>query len=278
MVEPEKPISIRKQCEIISLNRSSFYYQTKPENDDNLHLMNKIDEIFTESPDAGSRMIRKILKRKWGLVVNRKRVVRLMRKMGICAIYPGKNTSKPGKGSLHQIYPYLLRGLTINRPNQVWSTDITYIRMHRGFIYLVAVIDWYSKKILSWEISQTMESDFCISALKRAIVQWGKPEIFNTDQGSQFTSWDFQKVLKDLEIRTSMDGKGRATDNIAIERFWGTLKRGEVYLNEYHSAIDAYRGISKYIQKYNSERPHTTINDLTPDEAYNEKMQLKKEA
>ncbi len=240
--------------------------------------MNKIDEIFTDSPDAGSRMIKKILKRKWGLNVNRKRVVRLMRKMGICAIYPGKNTSKPGKGSLHRIYPYLLRGLTINMPNQVWSTDITYIRMHRGFIYLVAIIDWYSKKILSWEISQTMESDFCISALKRAIAQWGTPEILNTDQGAQFTCFDFQKVLKDHEICPSMDGKGRATDNIAIERFWGTLKRGEVYLNEYYSAIDAYRGISKYIKKYNSERPHTTINDMTPDEAYFERIQLQKEA
>ena len=268
MVDPRLPMSIRRQCSLLSFTRSAYYYAPRPVSDGNLKLMNRIDEIFTDNPDYGSRFMRKILKREDGISVNRKRIVRLMRKMGICAIYPGKNTSALGKGHYHQIYPYLLRGLSITQPNQVWNTDITYIRLRRGFLYLVAVMDWATRRILSWEVSQTMESEFCISALRRALNLWGTPEIFNTDQGSQFTSRDFQYVLKEKGIRISMDGKGRATDNITIERFWGTLKRAEVYLNEYHSPIDAYRGISKYIKKYNSQRPHSALADLTPDEAY----------
>ena len=268
MVSPASPLSIRRQCSLLSLGRASYYYQGRPICDEDLSLMNRIDEIFTVSPEYGSRMIRKILRREDNLVVNRKRIVRLMRKMGISAIYPGKNTSKPGKGEGYQVFPYLLRGLWITQPNHVWSADITYIRMKRGFLYLVAVMDWGTRKVLSWELSQTLDTEFCISALKRALSQYGTPQIFNTDQGVQFTSHDFQDVLRDRQIRISMDGKGRATDNIAIERFWGTLKRAEVYLNEYHSPIDAYRGISKYIKKYNSKRPHSSIGDLTPDEAY----------
>jgi len=278
MILPAERLSVRRQCELLEISRSSYYYVPRPESEATIKLMNRIDEIFTNNLDYGSRMMRKVLIREDGLYVNRKRIRRLMQKMGICAIYPGKNISKPGKGLLHKIYPYLLRHLSITAPNHVWCTDITYIRMKRGFIYLVAVMDWGTKKILSWEISQSLDNDFCISALKRALAQWGKPEIFNSDQGSQFSSFDFQSVLIDHEIKISMDGRGRATDNIAIERFWGTLKRAEVYLSEYQTAIDAYRGISRYIKKYNSERPHSSNDDLTPDEAYLGQITLKKEA
>ena len=278
MVNPALTLSIRKQCTLLSYHRSTYYYESRPVSDRDVQLMNRIDEIFTGSPEYGSRFIRKILWRVDRVRVNRKRIVRLMRKMGICAIYPGPNTSLPGKGLHHQVHPYLLRGLQITRPNHVWNTDITYIRMKHGFLYLVAVMDWGTRRILSWEISQTMDAEFCISALRRALAQWGTPEIFNTDQGVQFTSHDFQLVLKERNIRISMDGKGRAIDNIAIERFWGTLKRAEVYLNEYHSPIDAYRGISRYIKKYNSERPHSALGDFTPDEAYFGQEYLLKEA
>lgn len=278
MILPAERLSIRRQCDLLEVSRSTYYYEPRPEAESDIALMNRIDRIFTDNVDYGSRMMRKVLRLEDGLVVNRKRIRRLMRKMGICAVYAGKNTSKPGKGLQHRIYPYLLRSLTITQPNHVWCTDITYIRMKRGFIYLVAIMDWGTKKILSWEISQTMENDFCISALKRALARWGQPLIFNSDQGSQFSSHDFQKVLSDLGISISMDGKGRATDNIAIERFWGTLKRAEVYLNEYHSPIDAYRGISRYIKKYNSQRPHTANGDRTPDQAYHSQMTLKMEA
>lgn len=278
MVEPRLGLSIRRQCQLLSFPRSVYYYVPAPVSDADLKLMNRIDEIFTDSPEYGSRMMRKILRREDGVVVNRKRIRRLMRKMGICAIHPGKNTSEPGKGAHHRIYPYLLRNLSITEANHVWCTDITYIRMHRSFIYLVAIMDWATRRILSWEISQTLDNGFCISALRRALAQWGTPKIFNTDQGSQFSSFDFQQVLHDHQIAISMDGKGRATDNIAIERFWGTLKRAEVYLNEYHSPIDAYRGISKYIKKYNSARPHSSLGDLTPDEAYLGQTALLKEA
>ena len=278
MILPAERLSIRRQCDLLEVSRSSYYYEPRPESEATISLMNRIDGIFTDNLDYGSRMMRKVLRLEDGLVVNRKRIRRLMQKMGICAIYPGKNTSKPGKGTQHRIYPYLLRNLTITEPNHVWCTDITYIRMKRGFIYLVAVMDWGTKKILSWEISQTLENDFCISALKRAMARWGQPEIFNSDQGSQFSSYDFQKVLVDQKIQISMDGRGRATDNIAIERFWGTLKRAEVYLNEYLSPIDAYRGISRYINKYNSQRPHTANGDLTPDQAYGRLMAQKLEA
>ena len=278
MILPAERLSVRRQCELLEISRSSYYYVPRPESEATIKLMNRIDEIFTNNLDYGSRMMSKVLIREDGLYVNRKRIRRLMQKMGICAIYPGKNISKPGKGLLHKIYPYLLRHLSITVPNHVWCTDITYIRMKRGFIYLVAVMDWGTKKILSWEISQSLDNDFCISALKRALAQWGKPEIFNSDQGSQFSSFEFQSVLLDHQIDISMDGRGRATDNIAIERFWGTLKRAEVYLSEYHTAIDAYRGVSRYIKKYNSERPHSSNGDLTPDEAYFGQMPLEKEA
>ncbi len=230
--------------------------------------MKQIDEIYTESPEYGSRTIRDVLRREYGAKINRKRVQRLMQIMGIEAIYPKQNLSKPGIGREHKVYPYLLRNLDINRPNHVWATDITYIRLKRGFVYFVAIIDWYSRKILSWELSTTMDKSFCITALERAIRKYGVPEIINSDQGSQFTSKDFRDVLEKKGGTISMDGKGRAMDNIIIERFWRTLKYSEVYLKDYESPKEAYIGISKYIEKYNTKRPHTSLGGKTPREVY----------
>jgi putative transposase len=267
MIEPAEKLSISRQCELVSLNRSTLYYQNKPVSEENIALMKKIDEIYTDSPDYGSRQIRNTLRRE-GLKINRKRVQRLMRLMGITAIFPGKNLSKPGKGSEHKVYPYLLRNLNIQRPNQVWATDITYIRLAHGFVYLVAIIDWYSRKILSHEVSITMDQEFCLSAYRRAVAKYGAPEVLNSDQGSQFTSKDFRDLVSKTGAKISMDGKGRALDNIAIERFWRTLKYGEVYLKEYETVREAKEGISAFIEKYNGRRPHTKHGIATPDEAF----------
>jgi len=267
MISPDEHISVSRQCQLVELPRSSFYYQKKPVSSENLELMKRIDEIFTESPDYGSRQIRNVLRRE-SLKINRKRVQRLMRIMGIMAIFPGKNLSKPGIGSEHKVYPYLLRKLSIGRPNQVWATDITYIRLAHGFVYLVAIIDWYSRKILSHEISITMDQEFCLSAYRKAVAKYGPPEILNSDQGSQFTSKDYRELVLKSGAKFSMDGKGRALDNISIERFWRTLKYGEVYLKEYQSVREAKDGIKDFIDKYNSRRPHTKHGILTPDEVF----------
>ena len=267
MISPNKRISISRQCKLLNLHRSNYYYKSRPMSDADLSIMNSIDEIFTDNPDFGSRQLRNALHRR-GLKINRKKVQRLMRIMGIRALFPGRNLSKPGKGSEHVIYPYLLRKLNINRPNQVWSMDITYIRLSHGFIYLCAIIDWYSKKILSWELSTTMDQDFCLSTYRRAVNLYGVPEILNTDQGSQFTSKAFRKLVLGSGAKFSMDGKGRALDNIAIERFWKTLKYGEIYLKDYQSVQEAKEGIKAYMEKYNQQRPHTTHGILTPDEVY----------
>jgi putative transposase len=266
-------LPVKQQCDLLDISRSSYYYNPAPMSKNNLELMKKIDEIYTESPEYGSRKIRDVIRRenKNDRIfnrVNRKRIQRLMRIMGIEAIYPKKNLSKPGKGSEHKIYPYLLRHRKINRPNQVWSTDITYIRLEHGFVYLVAIMDWYSRRILSWEISTTMDSEFCISTLERAIKKYGTPEIFNSDQGSQFTSKSFREVLENKEVKISMDGKGRALDNIVIERFWRTIKYADIYLKDYRSPIEASEGIGKYIEKYNMRRPHDSLEKRTPDEVY----------
>lgn len=267
MISPNQEISISRQCDLLKLNRSSYYYKERPIPESDLELMNKIDHIFTDNPDFGSRQIRNALRRD-GEKVNRKKIQRLMKIMGLRAIFPGKNLSKPGKGSEHVIYPYLLRRLNINHPNHVWSTDITYIRLSHGFVYLCAIIDWYSKKILSWELSTTMDQDFCISTYRRAVNLYGAPEILNSDQGSQFTSKNYRDIVNDSGAKFSMDGKGRALDNIAIERFWRTLKYGEIYLKDYQSVTEAKEGINAYIKKYNSRRPHTTHDISTPDEVY----------
>lgn len=267
MIEPASDtVSITKQCSLLTLNRSSWYYKKKPMSAFNLQIMNRIDEIYCKNPEYGVRIVTKVLRRE-GLLVNKKRIRRLMHIMGIRAIYPKKDLSIPDSG--HKKYPYLLRDLVLSRVNQVWSTDITYIRMKGSYVYLTAVIDWYSRKILSYRLSVTMDTQFCVDALEEALMKYGEPEYFNTDQGSQFTSNEYLGVLEEHKnIRISMDGKGRALDNVYIERFWRTLKYGEVYINEYQSVADAKIGIWNYITKYNTTRPHSAHGEMTPDEVY----------
>lgn len=267
MIAPDEKLSLSRQCRLMGLPRSSYYYRPKPPSGKDKRLMDRIDEIFTDSPDFGSRKIRDVLRRE-GNKTCRKKVQRLMALMGIQALFPGKNLSKPGKGSDHKVFPYLLRRLKINRPNQVWSMDITYIRLAHGFVYLAGIIDWHSRKLLSWEVSTTMDQEFCLSAYRRAVNLYGSPEILNTDQGSQFTSRDFRSLVEKSGARFSMDGKGRALDNIAIERFWRTLKYGEIYLKDYKDVQEAKDGISAYIKRYNSFRPHSKHGLNTPDEVY----------
>jgi len=227
--------------------------------------MRRIDEIHMGKPFLGSRRISDVLLDD-GQVVNRKRIQRLMRILGISAVYPRPSLSKPGKG--HKVYPYLLRNLEITEPNQVWAADITYIPMPRGFMYLMAVMDWHSRKVLSWRLSNTMEADFCVEALEEAIGKYGKPGIFNTDQGSQFTSEEFTDVLKEAGVQISMDGKGRWVDNVFIERLWRSLKYEEVYLKAYDSVAEARDGTGKWIEYYNNQRRHQSLNRLTPGEVY----------
>jgi putative transposase len=266
-----KRLSISKQCELINLPRSSFYREAHAaiEAKENLALMRLIDEEFMRHPFLGSRKMRNYLRRE-GYRINRKRAQRLMRKMGLASLAPKPNTSLRHKE--HKVYPYLLRDLVIDKVNQVWCTDITYIRLKGGFVYLVAVMDWRSRKVLSWEISNTMDSHFCVSALERAIRLYGKPDIFNTDQGSQFTSEAFTNVLKNNHIKISMDGKGRWMDNVFIERLWRSVKYEDVYLNEYASVSDLRQGLSKYFQYYNDERSHQSLGNMTPAEIYNADM------
>ena len=264
MIDRKQSLPIIRQCELLSLNRSTFYYQSRPASKGDLVLMRRIDEMHLKRPFYGSRRIRGWLQEE-GHAASRKKVQRLMRQMRIMALYPKKGTSRPGKG--HKIYPYLLRGLTIDRPNQVWATDLTYIPMAKGFVYLVVVMDWYSRNVLSWRLSNTMESDSCVDALEEAISRYGTPEIFNTDQGAQFTSEAFTNVLKTAEIKISMDGKGRWVDNVFVERLWRSLKYEEVYLRAYDSIGEARVRIGDYFRFYNSERKHQSLNK-TPDQAY----------
>ncbi len=266
LIEPDHPrLSIVRQCELLTINRSSYYYQPTGETALNLELMRLIDEQYLETPWYGARQMARHLRRQ-GHGVNRKRIGRLMRQMGLSAIYQKPNTSKPHP--LHKIYPYLLRGMTIDRPNQVWCADISYIPMRRGFLYLVAIMDWSSRKVLSWRLSNTMDADFCVAALEEAFARYGKPEIFNTDQGSQFTSDDFTGVLKDAGIRISMDGKGRWMDNIMIERLWRSLKYECIYLHAFETGSEVRQGLKHWIDFYNTQRPHSSLDDRTPDEAY----------
>jgi len=266
MLDPQYPnLSLSRQCQLVGVSRSSFYYkpiQVKPED---LELMRQIDEQYLKTPFYGSRSMTKHFRR-LGHKINRKRVQRLMRLMGIEAVYPRPRTSKPHAG--HKIYPYLLRNLTIDRPNQVWAADITYIPLRRGFMYLVAVMDWYSRKVLSWRLSNTLDADFCVSALEEAIRLYGRPEIFNTDQGSQFTSHVFTKVLKDNDIRISMDGRGNFRDNIFIERLWWTVKYQYLYLHAFNDGAELRQGLRDWFRFYNKERFHQSLDDKTPDEVY----------
>lgn len=267
MVEPANAnLSLSKQCELLSISRSSWYYTPKGENPLNLKLMRLIDEQYLKTPFYGSRQMARYLRRE-GYCVGRHRVRRLMRLMGIEAIYQTPRTSIPHPN--HKIYPYLLRDLEITHPNQVWCTDITYIPMGRGFLYLVAIMDWYSRKVLSWRLSNTLDTHFCLEALEEAIGKYGAPDIFNTDQGSQFTSFDFTGLLKEHQIKISMDGKGRWMDNVFIERLWRSLKYECVYLKAFTDGLHARQEIGEWIRFYNDQRPHSTFNGKTPAEVYN---------
>jgi putative transposase len=258
-------LSLSRQCEVLAMSRSSYYYTPKGESAENLELMRRIDELFLKYPFYGSRQMVRQLQRE-GVYVGRHRVRRLMRLMGLEAIYQAPRTSTPHPE--HRVYPYLLRNLAINRPNQVWCADITYIPVQRGFLYLVAIMDWATRHVLAWRLSNTMDAGFCIEALNEALSKYGKPEIFNTDQGSQFTSYDFTGVLKGAEITISMDGRGRCMDNIFIERLWRSLKYEAIYLHELTDGFKAERVIGEWIDFYNTERPHSSFNGQTPAEAY----------
>jgi putative transposase len=261
----DKKLSISRQCALLDVNRSTFYYKPKPISAENLKLMRLIDEQYMQTPTSGSRSMRNYLDR-CGHIVNRKRIQRLMRLMGLEAIYPKPKTSRPHPQ--HKVYPYLLRNLTIDRPNQVWAADITYVPMAHGSMYLVAVMDWYSRKVLSFRLSNTLDADFCVDALSQAIEHHGQPEIFNTDQGAQFTSEQFTGTLKRAGVTISMDGRGRAMDNIFIERLWWTVKYHYLYLHAFDSGSDLRRGLMQWFKFYNSRRPHQGLDDMTPDEVY----------
>ena len=266
MIEPDHArLSIVKQCGLLGIARSTYYYEAMGESALNLDLMRRIDEQYMRAPSFGSRLMMKWLRRQ-GIIVTRKRIRRLMRLMGLEAIYQKPRTSKPDLK--HRVYPYLLRDLTIDHPNQVWCTDITYIPMQQGFMYLTAVMDWYSRKVLSWRLSNTMESDFCVEALQEAMDKYGCPEIFNTDQGSQFTSLEFTGVLQSAGVSISMDGKGRWMDNVFIERLWRTVKYECVYLHDFSTGSQARKILGSWFSSYNEERPHSSLDDRTPNEAY----------
>ncbi len=265
MVDPaQRQITISRQCDLLGMSRSSWYYRPKGESDLNLNLMRLIDKQYMLIPFYG-RPKMTVWLRRLGFKVNHKRVERLMSLMGLYAAQPRANTSR--KHPEHKVYPYLLRGVKIDRPNQVWSTDITYIRLARGFLYLVAILDWYSRFVLAWRLSNTLDTHFCVEALEAAL-SISQPEIFNTDQGAQFTSLRFTGILEDRNIRISMDGRGRVFDNIFVERLWRSVKYEEVYLKDYQTPAEAYHGLASYFEFYNTERLHQALNYGTPQEAY----------
>ena len=266
MVDPKQAqVSVRRQCELLGVSRSGLYYEPEPTDPEQLALMRRIDELHLKYPFYGSRKISDAL-RKEGLPANRKRVQRLMRLMGLEAMAPKPRTSEPRRE--HVTYPYLLRGLAICRANQVWATDITYIPMKDGFVYLVAIMDWYSRRVLSWRLSNTLDSNFCVDALEEALSRFGQPEIFNTDQGAQFTADAFTQPLRNRGIAISMDGKGRCLDNVFVERLWRSLKYEEVYLHAYGNVSEARAGIGRYFAFYNNERPHQALGYQTPGAFY----------
>ena len=265
MIDRSHTLSLARQAEELGISRSSLYYDPPAVSAADLALMRRMDELHLEFPFAGSRMLRDLLVAE-GFTVGRLHVATLMKRMGIEALYRKPNTSKPAPG--HQIYPYLLRKLPITRPNQVWAMDITYIPMARGFVYLAAVVDWFSRRVLAWRLSITLEAAFCIEALEEALARYGRPEIFNTDQGSQFTSTAFTEVLLKNEIAISMDGKGAWRDNVFVERLWRSIQYEEVYLKAYDSVSEARASIGRYLAFYNGRRPHSSLDRRTPDQAY----------
>jgi putative transposase len=270
VVKENHPLPRTQRCQLLNIPRSTSYYQPIPVSADDLALMKRIDQIHTDQPFRGSRRIVDALADQ-GQLENRKRVRRLMRLMGIQAIHPGPKTSQPNPQ--HKIYPYLLRNLSIDQANQVWASDITYLPMESGFIYLTVIMDWYSRKVLSWRLSNSLDSSFCVDALEEAIHRYGKPEIFNTDQGSQYTGEAFTEVLKKNEIRISMDGKGAWRDNVFVERLWRSVKYEEIYLNAYESMGEAKQSLKKYFNFYNQSRKHQTLK-ATPDRVYDESIRL----
>jgi putative transposase len=265
MIDREHDLPLVRQAAVLKLSRSSLYYRPRPVAPADLVVMRRIDELHLDYPFAGSRMLRDLL-RVESVVIGRQRVATMMRRMGIAALYRRPNTSKPAPG--HKIYPYLLRGVAVERPNQVWAMDITYIPMARGFVYLAAVVDWFSRRVLSWRVSITMQVEFCLEAVEEALARHGKPDIFNTDQGSQFTGADFTGLLLDNAIAISMDGKRAWRDNVFVERLWRSVKYEEVYLRAYDSVGAARASIGRYLDFYNRKRPHSSLDARTPDHAY----------
>lgn len=271
MIDRSHRLPLARQARELGISRGSVYYLPKPVSAADLAIMRRIDELHLEFPFAGSRMLRDLLRQE-GIAIGRQHVGTLMKKMAIEAIYRRPNTSKPAPG--HKVYPYLLRRLPIVRPNQVWATDISYIPMAKGFVYLVAIIDWFSRKVLAWRVSITMEADFCVEALEEALARFGKPEIFNTDQGRQFTSMAFTSVLLREEIAISMDGRGAWRDNVVVERLWRSVKYEEVYLRAYAAVSEARGSIGRYLSFSNSRRPHSSLAAKTPDQAYFDNLPL----
>jgi len=265
MIAPTAGLSVSRQCSLLGIARSSFYYRRRPESAEELDLLNRLDRIFTDHPVYGSRRLQVALQRE-GVPVGRRRIRRLMRQLGLSAVRPKRNTSKPNPA--HKVYPYLLCGKTIDQPNQVWATDITYIAMRQGFLYLVAIIDWATRRVLSWRLSNTLTAGFCVEALGEALARFGKPGIFNTDQGSQFTSDEFTTLLRDHGVEISMDGRGRCHDNIFVERLWWTVKHEWVYLRPAANGIEQKRSLAEFFDWYNRRRPHQALGWQTPDEAY----------
>ena len=265
MIDREHELPVKRQAELLQLSRSGLYYRPRPAPAADLAVMRRLDELHLEAPFAGSRMLRDML-RADGVEIGRGRVATRMRRIGISALYRRPNTSKPAPG--HRIYPYLLRGVTVERPNQVWAMDITYIPMAKGFVYLAVVLDWATRRVLSWRVSITMEAAFCVETLEDALARHGRPEIFNTDQGNQFTGAAFTGVLAAHDIKISMDGKGAWRDNVFVERLWRSVKYEEVYLRAYDSVSDARQSIGRYLDLYNRRRPHSSLDGMTPDQAY----------
>ena len=275
MIDRTHPLSLTKQAAALGISRGSVYYQPQPVSEHDQKLMNRIDRLHLECPFAGARMLRDLLNAE-GFKVGRKHVASLMRKMGIEALYRKPQTTQ--RHPEHRVYPYRLRGLTIDQPNQVWAMDITYIPMARGFVYLTVVLDWYSRRVLAHRVSISMDTSFCLDALEEAIDKYGTPEIVNTDQGSQFTSQAFTGYLKDNEIEISMDGKGSWRDNVFVERLWRTVKYEHVYLHAYDSTSEAKTKLSQYFDFYNQRRPHSRLDRQTPDQVYFESLPLKQAA
>jgi putative transposase len=265
MIDRSHALPLTKQAKVLEISRGSVYYRPRPVPAADLAIMRRMDELHLELPFAGSRMLRDLLNKE-GIEIGRRHVATLMKRMGIEAIYRKPNTSKPAPG--HKIYGYLLRGMKVDRPNQVWAMDITYVPMARGFVYLAAVVDWFSRRVLSWRLSITLETAFCLEALEAALARHGQPEILNTDQGAQFTSHDFTSVLLKAGIAISMDGKGSWRDNVFVERLWRSIKYEEVYLRAYDTVSDARVSIGRYLAFYNGRRPHSSLDRQTPDQAY----------